>query len=267
MSPFARVGRVLAGLAACAAVLSACEPTGSERSRASRTAEVVVFAASSLTDAFEELATSFEASHPGTHVVLVFSGSQVLRLQIEQGARADVFASADENHVEALVDAGLAWDPIPFATNALVIIASDSEGGAAISALSDLAMVEAIAVGTESVPIGRYTRALLDLLSADDPTLAAAIEDRIVTRESNARLVRAKVALGEADAAIVYRTDATAPGVRAVSLPERYLVPVEYHVAVTGEEPTEAGRAFAEYLLGPSGQEVLERHGFTGPDR
>ncbi|MEO0602265.1 MAG: molybdate ABC transporter substrate-binding protein, partial [Myxococcota bacterium] len=162
-----------------------------------------VFAASSLTEAFEDLEHSFEAEHPGVDLQLTFAGSQVLRLQIEQGARADVFASADERHLQALLDTGDVVDARIFAENELTLIVPPSPR--AVTRFEDLPRASRIVVGSPQGPVGTYTRLLLDRAGATwGATFAAAIRRNVVSEEPNVRLVRAKVELGEADAAFVY---------------------------------------------------------------
>ncbi|MEZ4463607.1 MAG: molybdate ABC transporter substrate-binding protein [bacterium] len=167
--------------------------------------EVVVFAASSLTDAYRALGAAFEAAHPGTRVVFAFAGSQTLRLQLDQGAPADVFASADAAHLAGPRLTG----HHTIARNALVII-TPLANPAGVDGLADLPRARRVVLGTPEVPIGRYTAALLDRAAAAlGPDFRARVEAAVASREANVRLVRAKVELGEADAAIVYRTDAT----------------------------------------------------------
>lgn len=228
---------------------------------------LVVFAASSLTEAFGELETTYEAKHPGVDVQLAFAGSQALRLQIEQGAAADVFVSAAEVHMQALVDAGLIASPEVVAHNALVVAVplSGSEG---IDALDDLARAERIVLGAPEVPVGMYARALLQRADARyGEGFAATVRARVVSEEANVRLVLSKVELGEADAAIVYRTDAIASGkVRAISIPPELDVPTEITVGIsTRSSEREAARHWLELLGAPEGRAALERHGFTIP--
>jgi len=224
-------------------------------------AEVAVFAASSLTDAFEELARDFEQEHPGVDVRLTFAGSQVLRVQIEQGAAADVFAAADERHLAALVDAGDVRAPRVFADNALTVITPE---GSPVSTFADLPRASRVVVGTEHGPIGTYTRELWrrsrEVMGGD---FADAVQSSVVSQETNVRLVRAKVELGEADAAVVYRTDVS-DRVREVPVPEALAVRARYPIGLVdrpGASPHAA--AFVEYVLGPGGQATLARHRFS----
>jgi molybdate transport system substrate-binding protein len=227
---------------------------------------LVVFAASSLTGAFGELETAYEAKHPGVDVQLAFAGSQALRLQIEQGAAADVFASAARVHMQALVDAGLVASPEVVAHNALVVAVPMH--GSEIDALEDLPRAERIVLGSPEVPVGIYARELLARADARyGGSFAEAVRARVVSEEANVRLVLAKVELGEADAAIVYRTDALASGkVRAISVPPDLDVPTEITVGIVERtSQREAARHWLELLGAPSGRAVLERHGFTIP--
>lgn len=224
-----------------------------------------VFAASSLADAFREMETAFEATHPGTDVELVFAGSQVLRLQIEQGARADVFASADHRHIESLERAGLVMEYVEFAGNELVVIVPP-DNPAGIESFGDLGRARRLVIGTENVPVGAYTREMLR--RAGDRKgrgFESRVLDRVVSEESNARLVRAKVELGVADAAIVYRTD-TAPGrVRAIPVPHWANVRAGYRMGpVAGSANAEGAEQWIGFAGSPAGREILSRRGFLG---
>lgn len=246
----ARGTRGLLALACCMA--AACQGSSAP------SGAVSVFAASSLTEAFEALEPEFEAAHPGSDLELTFSGSQVLRLQIEQGAPADVFASANPEHVDALVRAGRIADARAFAINHLTIIVPP-DNPAAIARVEELPNASRVVLGNEEVPIGRYTAAMLERVGEG---FSARVGAKVVSRESNVRLVRAKVELGEADAAVVYRTDVS-PGVRAVEVPSAHDVPAQYTLGVLTDAPhPSAASAFAAYVLSSEGRAVLTRHGF-----
>lgn len=262
--PLARRNLVaVASLAACCVATASCAEGNAEPGRP----VLSVFAASSLTEVFQEVEEEFEARHPEWDAVLAFAGSQVLRVQIEQGAQADVFASADAGHLKALRQAGLADDARHFAGNELaVIVPPDNPAG--IETFADLPRAERLVLGTAAVPAGAYARAALARADARlGPGFAPAVLARVVSEESNARLLRAKVALGEADAAIVYRTDAQAGKMRTVTVPEFAAVRAEYGIArVAGSQPgtpaDEAARAWVAFLLSPKGQAILSRWGF-----
>src|SRR5256885_7238015 len=194
--------------------------------------QLTVFAASSLRDAFLELGRRFEAEHPGVAVSFNFAGSQELRTQTEPGARADVLASADGRHLRALAEAGLAEAPRSFARNEPVIVVP-SGNPAAIHDLRDLPRAQRIVVGASDVPIGAYTLRIFEAASARyGHGFRSAVEARIASRELNVRQVLAKVRLGEADAAIVYRTDALAAreAVQTISIPPDLDVVAEYPI-------------------------------------
>jgi molybdate transport system substrate-binding protein len=230
--------------------------------------EVTVFAAASLRESFTILAKQLEASRPGVHVVLSFAGSQALRSQIEQDAPADVFASADQRHMQALLTAGRVLEPRLFAKNDLVLVVALAKEGA-LRELKSLPDAERIVLGGAEVPVGAYTARALDAASRDyGADFRARVEAHVVSREPDVRQVLAKVALGEAEAGIVYRTDAlTQKGkVAIVSIPAAYNVIAEYPVAVTKSAPhAELGRAFVTLLLSPEGQSVLAQQGFLPP--
>lgn len=225
---------------------------------------LILFAASSLTETFRDLERGFEMAHPDIDVQLTFSGSQVLRLQIEQGAAADVFASANEAHMSALAEGGLIERPRAFAENTLAVIVP-LDNPARIEQIADLARARRLVIGTGHVPIGAYTRQMLARLQArSGDALATTIRSKIVSEEANARLVRAKVELGEADAAVVYRTDAVASDrLRAIPIPEALNVRARYLVGALRRSPrAREAAAFIEFALSPKGQALLEGRGF-----
>ena len=250
---------VRAAAALCMAIaLAGCRSTGSERQ------PLRVFAASSLTDAFREMAGAFEGAHADTEVILVFAGSQVLRLQIEQGAPADVFASANPQHREALVRGGRVRGQRVLARNELVVIVPPANP-AGIESFADLVRAERIVIGTPNVPVGAYAREALRRAGAEagGAAFAEVVLGRVVSEESSVRLVRAKVELGEADAAIVYRTDAVPGRVRTVQLPPRANVRARYLIGmVEGAENAAAAERWAEFAASPAGRSILARHGF-----
>ena len=244
---------------AFASAVVGCGTDGPER----RTLRV--FAASSLTEAFGELERRFEDLHPDVRVSVVFAGSQVLRLQIEQDAPADVFASANPSHMQALVDAGLVVQAETFAHNRLVVIVP-LHNPAGVASFEDLPRAERLVIGTPEVPIGRYTReALRRSAERLGPAFEQEVRRRVVSEETNVRLVRAKVELGEADAAVVFATDALASDrVKAVPLPEELDIQADYPLGVVARtRQPELARAWVEFVLGPEGRATLGRHGFV----
>jgi molybdate transport system substrate-binding protein len=224
-----------------------------------------VFAASSLTEAFQEAAAAFEAAHAGDHVELNLAGSQLLRMQIEQGAAADVFASADRAHADALRQSRLLPTYQIFARNGLVVVASP-EGP--VRRLQDIAGPRVkVVMGGEAVPVGRYALQALGRLAAsglfgDD--FQARVLANVVSQEPNVRAVLSKVALGEADVGFVYETDAAGDEkVRRIEIPERYNVSAEYPIGVlSASRAREQAQAFVDFVLAPAGRAILRKHGF-----
>lgn len=231
--------------------------------------EVRVFAASSLTDAFSEAATAFEAGHPGTQVVMNFGSSSTLATQIREGAPAGVFASANTSQMAILEKDGLVTAPRVFATNSLVVVATKES---AIESFRDLARPGLrLVLAGKDVPAGQYARESLQKASTGDgygAGFSSNVLANLKSDEVNVRAALAKVELGEADAAIVYGTDArVAPGVRVVPIPGAYNVVAEYPLAALKKavNADEAGK-FVAFLLSDEGQRILARHGF-GPAR
>ncbi len=222
--------------------------------------DVVVFAAASLKESFEELGALFEKEHPDVQVRLNLAGSQELRTQLEHGAAADLFASADEAQMAALQ--GLALSPAVFARNEPVVIVP---GDAPPLRLDDLPRAKRIVLGDAAVPIGAYADRILARRGA---AFRRSVEAHVVSRELNVRQVLAKVSLGEADAAIVYRTDALAAGpkVRATRIPAADNVLAAYPIAqLRGAQHPALAAALLQLVLSPRGRAVLERRGFLPP--
>jgi molybdate transport system substrate-binding protein len=229
---------------------------------------LVVFAAASLRNAFEELGEEFRRAHPGVELTFNFAGSQELRTQIEHGAPADVFASADLQHMDSLAGQGLAPPGVRFARNRLVVIVP--EGATSVQRLEDLPAARRIVIGGPDVPIGRYTRQMLARATAKWPGFEEKVMAHVASQELNVRQILAKIGLGEGDAGIVYRTDATtAPDkVDVIAIPEEIDVTAEYPIAVLARAPHPAlAQAWVEHVQSPAGQAVLARAGFEPPAR
>jgi molybdate transport system substrate-binding protein len=226
---------------------------------------VRVFAAASLTDAFKEIEAAFEKAHPDLGVDLNFAGSQVLRTQIEQGAAADVFASADLENARALKAAGALETWTVFARNALVVVVPARE--ARVHELQDLARPGVrLVVAGPAVPVGRYTRQVIAQLGASGlhgADFRARVEGNVASEETNVRVVLAKVTMGEADAGFVYLTDAQAAGgkVHTLAIADPYNVVAEYPIGVLGQS-TPRARAFVDFVVGAEARAILRKHGF-----
>ncbi len=222
-----------------------------------------IFAASSLTEVFTELKAQFEQSYPQYDVRLNFAGSQVLRLQIENGASADVFASADLHHIHALKKHTSLQDERPFAVNRLSIIVPKN-GTLPSKTINDLAQARRIILGTPHSPIGKYSELLLDRIGTHfGAHINSAIQSHIVSREKNVRLVRAKVIVGAADAAVVYESDARhVDALDTIHIPDALNPRVEY---VAARLNTNAGSTlWLEFLASAAAQATLGRAGFEG---
>lgn len=230
--------------------------------------KLVVFAAASLRDVFTAMGGDFKRAHPGVELTFNFAGTQELRTQLEHGAAVDVFASADQRHMDDLVGASHAAGPVVFARNEPVVVVS-KEGAATVRTFADLPKAAGIVVGAPEVPIGRYTLQLLDRSGATlGPDFRARVEAKVVSRELNVRQVLTKVSLGEAQAGIVYRTDARSAQERVsvVSIPPEVNVIADYPIAVvTGAAHPELARAWIAFVLSPEGQRALAGAGFTAP--
>lgn len=217
-----------------------------------------IFAASSLSGVLSELETLYEAGNPGVDIMVAFAGSQILRQQITFGAPADLFISAHPEHIVALQAEGVVRTVCDIARSQLALIVNTETP--AVHQFIDLPKAPIIVLGGPDVPVGRYARTTLRRVS---DSFYQRVMQRVVSHEPNARLVTAKVALGEADAAVVYRTDGlSAAGVSVLPIPEEYNVAVEYKAALLNDSPqTQQVQAF---LRSERAQKVWDAYGFTG---
>lgn len=232
------------------------------------TQEVTVFAAASLTDAFNELAEAFEANNPGAQVLFNFGASSQLAAQLNEGVIADVFASANPAQLQAVVDGGgiEAGTEELFVSNRLTIVVP-ADNPAGIQSLEDLGEpgVQLI-LAVEGVPVRDYTDEIVAELPADFQERFYA---NLVSEEDNVRQVSAKVALGEADAGIVYTSDVTpdiAEQVQRIAIPDDQNVIAAYPIAPLVDAPyPELAQRFIEFVLSAEGQEILASWGFGPP--
>lgn len=229
-------------------------------------AELIVFQAASLKDVFARLAERFQRDNAGVQVVANAAGSQELRTQLEHGATADVFASADRKHMDALVAEGLVGPPALFACNEPVLIAR-RDLLPAVRTFAELPRAARIVVGAPEVPIGAYTLHILTKAAARWGTdFRERVEARVVSRELNVRQVLAKVTLGEADAGIVYRSDALAARdrVTVVAIPAEMNVVAEYPIAALKAAPhAKRAQRWIELVRSPAGVRALQEAGFV----
>ena len=235
---------------------------------------ITVFAAASLTDAFREFAREFESANPGIEVKLNFAGSQRLRSQLEFGASADVFASADAVQMDLAKDAGLiAGSARPFAGSGLAVIVPVDSHIQDVSEIADPGVK--LVLAHESVPAGRYSRLLLARLSEPDAGLGADFGDRtlanVASDETSVKFVEQKVVLGEADAGIVYRSGALTAiatgSARELPLPPAAVeVRALYPIAALGNSAVqEWSEEFVQFILSRHARDILVRYGFDAP--
>ncbi len=224
-----------------------------------------IYAAASLKESIKEISKDFEKRYPNFHVAVTLGGSQQLAAQIRQGAPADVLLSAGMEQLK-----GLPYDPASlriFAYNTLAIVvpAQSTE----VQSLQDLAKTHLLIVADKAVPVGSYT---LQMLSKAERKLGqrwrARVESRIISREHDVRSVLAKVALGEADAGIVYTTDVSTAGqrVRMISIPDDQNIEAAYPaVRFTTSPNADLAKDFMRFLFEKKAQKALVNHGFSSP--
>lgn len=235
-------------LAAAAAALAAPAAT-------SAGGRITVFAAASLTQVFPRIDRAPRYS---------FAGSDQLALQLQQGAPADVYAAASPKYPELLYHQGLLRKPQVFATNRLVVLVPRANPVGIHSVYELRRKGVKVVIGDKSVPIGSYTRQILDTLGITNDVLA-----NVVSQETDVKGIVAKVALGEADAGFVYFTDsrAVAKRTKTVGLPKWAQPPIRYEIAVVrATKHAAAARAFVARVLSKRGRLLLKRAGF-GPPR
>ena len=226
--------------------------------------DLTVFAAASLTDAFEQLATDISATHPDVEITFNFAGSQALVTQLsEGGAEADVLALASPAQMTAAIEAEIPVGTTSiFARNLLtVVVPSDNPAG--IASIQDLAGDDIrLVLANPDVPAGNYARQLLCNVADEDSAFIGNVADNVVSEEENVRAVLTKVQLGEADAGIVYVTDALTAGadVAMIEIPAEQNVVASYPIGTLTDDPLAA--AFISYVLSAEGQATLASFGF-----
>jgi molybdate transport system substrate-binding protein len=261
MSRFLR-SAALAALTA--ASLVACGSDGGSSGAASSdeagvSGDVTVFAAASLTESFDELGKQFEAANPDAKLTFNYGGSSALAKQINEGAPADVFASASPKNMAEVTDAGNAADPTDFVSNTLMIVVPKGNPGG-VTGLADFADDgRKIALCAAEVPCGA---------AAEKVFTAARITPKPDTLEQDVKAVLTKVELGEVDAALVYRTDVQSAGdkVEGIEFPEAADAVNVYPIVVLKDAPNAGGaKAFVDFVLSDKGAAVLTKSGFDKP--
>ena len=272
----AKKALILRPLLVLALLLAGCQ---NARPRATNNATsnstVLVFAAASLTDAFQELGTVFHESHPDSEIRFNFGGSQQLAQQIVAGAPGDVFASADLAQLRLAIAAGIESQPAGtdvhnFAANRLIIV-YPPESLSPIESIHDLTQPGLrLVIAAEEVPAGHYTQRFLDNAATElGPAYRRQVMANVVSYELNVRAVLTKVTLGEADAGIVYSSDtyaARSSQIGRLPIPGALNVVAHYYLApLAAPEDNPLAREFVEYVLSNEGQVILQRYGFAPP--
>jgi molybdate transport system substrate-binding protein len=269
------LGVLLVALTACSSAATPGPSAGSSGAPAGgsapATANLTIYGAASLSGALAKVKTAYETANPGTTLTISTDSSAALETQIEQGAPADVFLSADTTNPKKLVDGGLAAGAaVKFAGNKLTIIVPTANP-AGIKTAADLAKagVKVIAAG-DAVPITKYASQLvanLAKVTGYPANFVAAYTANIASKEDNVKAVVAKIELGEGDAGIVYVTDAKASTkVTTVDVPDAANVPATYAgVVVKASANATAAQAFLTWFAGPDGQAILVTFGFLPP--
>ncbi|MFH1523451.1 MAG: molybdate ABC transporter substrate-binding protein [Chloroflexota bacterium] len=234
-----------------------------------KSSTLTVFAAASLTDSFTEIGMDFESAHPGVTVTLNFAGSQTLSTQLTQGAAADVFASANHTEMDKVISSNLVNQDAPqdFLNNKLTIVLP-ADNPANVQMLQDLARPDLkLILAADAVPAGKYARLMLDT-TAKDPSFGEDFKTKVlanvVSNENDVKQVVVKVNLGEADAGIVYVSDAVAaPELVTIEIPNAFNVIAKYPIAALNNAPQpELATNFITYVLSSSGQATLKKWGF-----
>ena len=250
---------------------AACSPTAAVFPTAVEPKTITVLAAASLTESFTEIGQRFAAKNPGLRVTFSFAGSQQLAQQLDQGAPADVFASASQKYMDAaVISKRVTAEAVKtFAKNRLVVI-FPKDNPAGLKELPDLAKAGIkIDLAEKSVPAGQYTLDFLDKASKDaafPPAFKDAVLQNVVSYEDNVKAVVTKVTLGEVDAGIVYATDVTAEAAAKLgklAIPDALNTVAAYPIApISDSKHAGAAQAFTAFVLSADGQAVLAKYGF-----
>ncbi|HTK07708.1 MAG TPA: molybdate ABC transporter substrate-binding protein [Ktedonobacteraceae bacterium] len=256
--------------AACGGQTQAVTPGGTgTATNATPATTLNIFAAASLTEAFNEIKGQYETSHASIRLQYNFAGSQQLVQQIANGAAADIFASADQTNMQKAIDGNLVQTPKVFAKNRLVLIVPASNP-AHITSLKDLSKSGVkIVLGGPTVPAGKYALQIFDKLGASPAygaSYESAVKKNVVSQEDNVKAVVQKVQLNEADAGMVYLSDVTSAvtgKVEMITIPDDFNVIAQYPVAVTkGSTHASDAQAFEDFLLSSQGQVILTKYHF-----
>ncbi len=243
--------------------------SGCSNKTAEKIQHIDVFAASSLTDVLQDIVLDFENDHPDYKVRVNYAGSKTLRSQLENGAKADLFISANIRHYEALEKLGIIQDGAHFVENEMVLVTPElshngNKTSVEIQSLEDLKNKNSFVIAQENVPAGDYARLVLNKLNdVYGDAYAGTVLKNVVSSESNVRQVLMKIELGEADAALVYKTDAMSSdsNINVIEIPSQYNVKATYCMGLTDKEDPIAKLLYT-YILSESGLSKFEAYGF-----
>ena len=249
-------------VAALVAVAVANAPGAAHAAKAKNVSgTITVSAASSLTEAFTKMGSDFQQANPDTTITFNFGASSALVQQIQGGAPADVFASADGTNMQKLVSGGqITTEPNVFAANELTIVVKKGNPSN-VKSLADLADLGVVSLCADAVPCGKYAQQALT-------QAGVTVDSAKITKGADVKATLAAVSTGDADAAIVYTTDAKAAGttVQSVRIPAWLNVYAVYPIAPIGASTNqELAKAWVEYTVSPAGQKTLESFGFLPP--
>jgi molybdate transport system substrate-binding protein len=253
-------------LAACGGSTSTSGGSSSTTTTSAPPVTLNVFAAASLTKSFGAIKAQYTKAHPNVNITYNFNGSQLLAQQITSGAKADVFASADQANMQKV--ASLVNTPQVFVKNRITVIVP-ANNPANITSLKDLGRKGVkLVLAAPAVPIGKYALQVLDKLGQSPQYGSAyesAVKANVVSQEENVTSVVQKVQLGEADAGIVYVTDAASAAgkVKLIDIPDNFNLIAQYPIATTKSSANAtAAQDFVNYILSADGQAVLAKYGF-----
>src|SRR4051812_15692691 len=250
---------VVAALGALVATNAAAAIPAAKAKKPSGT--ITVSAAASLTEAFTKMAADFQKANPGTTITLNFGASSALVQQIRGGAPADVFASADGTNMQKLVAGGeVTAEPTVFAANELTIVVKKGNPEN-VKSLTDLADLDVVSLCADAVPCGKYAQQAL-------AGAGVTIPPGMITKGADVKTTLAAVSTGDADAAIVYTTDAKAAGatIQAVRIPAWLNVYAVYPIApIASSENPDLAKAWVDYTASSAGQKTLQSFGFLAP--
>ncbi|WP_077622459.1 molybdate ABC transporter substrate-binding protein [Sediminibacillus massiliensis] len=224
--------------------------------------EMMALVAANATEPFNDLMEEFEKTHPKVDVTATFAGTQIVRTQLEQGADADLFLSADLGHIEAVQEQGLVEGFFPVSLNNVALVVP-KDNPQDIQSLEDLAAKDVkLVIGTDTVPIGNYSREVLkNANTAYGQDFFDRAIDQVVSYETNVKQVLQKVSLGEAEAGMVYPTDVTpdfAEKVKVIDIPEEFNIVATNYISVPKNAPNpELAEEFMEMMLSEKGQEIF----------